>query len=519
MRPVRPSYRISFPFDRNPFSSRAFRIASSRSPLNGVPSMNRPSREPTLPPICSRTWATVIRDGIAWGLMIRSGMMPCAVKGMSSWGAMSPMTPFCPWREANLSPSSGMRRSRTLTFASFEPFSLSVNMTESTHPLSPWRTVTEVSRRFCGVRKSVSSSRNRGALVERDVLHGIRLDERLFRIMEEVAPRVRPQAIVARAEAQGLLRHPRAHRDARGRVVLRVRDHAGGDAEDDLRVDLDVGVFLRNRGLHRERLVPVRALELRVFVPTPHVHPGDVVPTQRVFALLAAAGDIVRIQRDEGVFFLFGIDPLDDAVPDQVGKPEAAHLQLLDVFSREHDVAVLDDQERTTDPAFVAVDDDLAHVLIVPDIHFVAQEPRSPSFPDLGDEHLRVLVEADQVAVHVDAGDLGLLALHLFRPEVREQQLDLFLRDALGDVDHQGEILDETAILAFRRLVRTKPTPLGRMEVAGLEVGLRSGQWRRHASEVAECAHVRGAVEQLAHAGAAADPVPRREGMEQALRE
>src|SRR5439155_6188780 len=32
-------------------------------------------------------------------------------------------------------------------------------------PYSPCRTVTEVSRRFCGVRKSVSSSRNRGGLV------------------------------------------------------------------------------------------------------------------------------------------------------------------------------------------------------------------------------------------------------------------------------------------------------------------------------------------------------------------
>src|SRR5207249_1435748 len=46
-----------------------------------------------------------------------------------------------------------------------EPFSLSVSMTESTHSLSPCRTVTDVSRRFCGVRKSVSSSRKRGGLV------------------------------------------------------------------------------------------------------------------------------------------------------------------------------------------------------------------------------------------------------------------------------------------------------------------------------------------------------------------
>jgi hypothetical protein len=38
-------------------------------------------------------------------------------------------------------------------------------MTESTTPFSPWRTVTEVSRRFCGVRKSLGSSRKRGGEV------------------------------------------------------------------------------------------------------------------------------------------------------------------------------------------------------------------------------------------------------------------------------------------------------------------------------------------------------------------
>ena len=43
--------------------------------------------------------------------MIRSGAMPISLKGMSTCGAMRPTNPFCPWREANLSPSSDRRTS------------------------------------------------------------------------------------------------------------------------------------------------------------------------------------------------------------------------------------------------------------------------------------------------------------------------------------------------------------------------------------------------------------------------
>ncbi len=39
--------------------------------------------------------------------MTRSGVRPLSVKGMSSWWAMRPTTPFCPCRDANLSPTSG----------------------------------------------------------------------------------------------------------------------------------------------------------------------------------------------------------------------------------------------------------------------------------------------------------------------------------------------------------------------------------------------------------------------------
>lgn len=58
-----------------------------------------------------------------------------------------------------------MRSSLTLTLTKREPFSDSVNMTESTQPLSPGRMVMDVSLLFCGVRKSVSSSRNLGGEV------------------------------------------------------------------------------------------------------------------------------------------------------------------------------------------------------------------------------------------------------------------------------------------------------------------------------------------------------------------
>src|SRR5205823_4733344 len=534
MRPVRPSYRISFPLDRKPFSSRAFRIASSRSPLNGVPSMKRPSRDPTFPPICSRTWATVIRDGIAWGLMIRSGMIPCDVKGMSSCGAIRPITPFWPWRDANLSPSSGTRRSRTFTFASLEPFSLSVSMTESTQPLSPWRTVTDVSRRFCGVRKSVSSSRNRGGLVfpistsppwtstsgEMRPSSGVRVaDERLIRIVEQVAPGVRPKTVVARRDSKGLLSHASPHRDTRGRVVLRIGHDAGGDAQDDQRVDLDMGVGLRDRGLHAEILVAVGAFELRVLVPAPHVRPRDVVPAQGMLALLAPAGDVVRIEGDERVLFLLRVDPFHDPVPDEIREAEAPHLQLVDVLAGEHDVAFLHDQQGSSDAALVAVDDDFAHVLVEAQVHLVAQESRPPPFADLGDEEFRVLVEADKVSVHVDAGELGLLALDLLRAKVRQEEFHFLFREALRHVDHEGAVFDQAAVLPFRRLVRTEPTPLGRVQVPRLEMRLGSCERRSNPAKVAQGAHVRCAVEELGDPGATSDPIAGREGVEEPLGE
>src|SRR2546426_431912 len=359
----------------------------------------------------------------------------------------------------------------------------------------------------------------RGTLVEGHVLHRVRLHERLLRVVEQVAPGIRPQTVVARSEAQGLLGHPGAHRDARGRVVLRIRHDAGGDPEDHHRVDLDVGVLFRDRRFHREGLVAMRAQELGLVVAAPHVRPRDVVPAQRVLAFLAPARDVVRIDRDERVFLLFRVDPLNDPVPDEVGEPKAAHLQFVDVLSGEDDVAILHDEQRSPDPALVAVDDDLPHVLVQADIDLVAQEARSATLPDLGHEHLRVLVESDEVSVDVHTGELGLLALDLLRPEVGQEQFDLFLRESLRHIDHEGAVLDQPAVLALRRLVRTEAAPLGRMEVARLEVRLGPRERGGDAPKMAQRAHVRRAVEKLADAGAPADPVAGRQRVEQPLRQ
>src|SRR3990170_8290808 len=57
------------------------------------------------------------------------------------------------------------------------------------------------------------------------------------------------------------------------------------------------------------------------------------------------------------------------------------------------------------------------------------------------------------------------------------------------------------------------------MQVARLEVRLGARERRRDSPQVGERAHVRGSIEQLADARAPADPVSRREGVEEALAE
>ena len=62
----------------------------------------------------------VIREGNACGLMMMSGVIPLSVNGMFSCGYSVDMTPFCPARDANLSPMTGLRLNLSLmpTFCS-----------------------------------------------------------------------------------------------------------------------------------------------------------------------------------------------------------------------------------------------------------------------------------------------------------------------------------------------------------------------------------------------------------------
>ena len=76
----------------------------------------------------------VIRDGIACGLIIKSGRIPSAVNGISSSGITKPIVPFCPEREAILSPMAGKRSSRMRIFAILNPSSPSVKNALSINP-------------------------------------------------------------------------------------------------------------------------------------------------------------------------------------------------------------------------------------------------------------------------------------------------------------------------------------------------------------------------------------------------
>ena len=194
---------------------------------------------------------------------------------------------------------------------------------------------------------------------------------------------------------------------------------------------------------------------------------------------------------------------------------------------------VLDDHERTAEPARVAVDDDLVHLVVVADVDLVGlvaerrRERAGPAaFADLADEVDRLGVESDQVPVDVDPGGTpslgrrGLgqhLGADLARVEVPQDERDLLLVRPFRDVDAKGVVLDEAAVLPFGGLVRAETSPLGRVQVARLEVRLAARERARDPAEMADRGHVAGPVEHLADAGAAADPVAGGEGMDEPL--
>ena len=113
--------------------------------LNAVQSLNPPYAAAALPMIHSTKCPIVIRDGMAWGFIIKSGRTPSRVKGISFSGMTSPIVPFCPAREAILSPILGILISRTRTFAMRVPSSPSVMNVLSTIPTCPFFGVLDAS--------------------------------------------------------------------------------------------------------------------------------------------------------------------------------------------------------------------------------------------------------------------------------------------------------------------------------------------------------------------------------------
>jgi len=113
--------------------------------MNGVQSPNPPNKEHAFPITHSINCPIVIRDGIAWGFMIKSGRNPSFVNGISDSGIISPPVPFCPARDAILSPWFGIRTSRIRTFAIRSPASPSVMNVLSTIPNCPFLGVFDAS--------------------------------------------------------------------------------------------------------------------------------------------------------------------------------------------------------------------------------------------------------------------------------------------------------------------------------------------------------------------------------------
>lgn len=81
----------------------------------GVASWASPCMAPALPAILSTNIPMVIRLGNACGLMMMSGCIPLSENGMSTAGHFWEQTPFCPWRDENLSPMTGERVTRKVT--------------------------------------------------------------------------------------------------------------------------------------------------------------------------------------------------------------------------------------------------------------------------------------------------------------------------------------------------------------------------------------------------------------------
>ncbi len=174
-------------------------------------------------------------------------------------------------------------------------------------------------------------------------------------------------------------------------------------------------VLLGDQRAYLEGLLTQEALELHHLVHPSQVGPLDVPTGQRLATVWTGLRHVVPVDRYVGVLLLLRVDPLDDAVVDEVGPPELPDPQVFQVLACEDRPAIGQYQERPPHAAFVAIEDNLVHGAVEAYVHLVAQEARASPLPHLTDESPGVLMEADQVSVDVDAGQLGLLALYLLR--------------------------------------------------------------------------------------------------------
>ena len=351
-----------------------------------------------------------------------------------------------------------------------------------------------------------------------DVLHGLRLDHGHLGILHQVASGIGPDPVVGGGDSESLLTHSGTHGDTGGRVVLRIGNDSRRDTDDDHGVDLHVGVLRGHLGRHGELLSAPLALEDDVALLA-DVHPIDIGLGEGVVASFAGTPlrKIVRLHEDERVLLLLGVEPLDESLAEQVVPSYASLADAFDMLPGEREPSVLDDEQRPSETSLVAVDDDLSHLLVVADVDLIGYEPYAPALPDVGDEPGGIGMRSDEVSVDIDPGaGSGLDRLEV---QAAEHPFHIVLGESLGDVDDQGGVLHQTAVLTFGGLGRAQPSPLGGVQVTGLEVGLAPGERGGDPPEVGHGGQIGRPVEKLGHSGAASDPVAGRERVEELVRQ
>ena len=149
----------------------------------------------------------------------------------------------------------------------------------------------------------------------------------------------------------------------------------------------------------------------------------------------------------------------------------------------EHEAAIVNDQQRAQDASLVRVDEDVTvdHIVADGDLGSNAAAP-APAL-EVSNQLVWILVQPVDVPVHVHACALGPV-LWFLDSRFREQFLDIILGHGLGDVDHLGGVLHQTAVLPFGRLVGAQSPPLSRVKVTSLEVRLAAHQRAGDAAHV-----------------------------------